>query len=71
MVYRQLGLNSIQMDDVMGILLTSGSTGMPRAVMLTHRNIGSNIKCYSDFFGFFKDDSPDARNVRLLPRFAA
>ena len=57
MVNRQLGLNSIQMDDVMGILFTSGSTGMPRAVMLTHRNIGSNIKCYSNFFGFFKDDS--------------
>ncbi|MGN1273710.1 MAG: AMP-binding protein, partial [Thermoguttaceae bacterium] len=56
MVYRQLGLNSIQMDDVMGILFTSGSTGMPRAVMLTHRNIGSNIKCYSNFFGFFQDE---------------
>ncbi len=51
-VYRQLGLNDINMDDVMAILFTSGSTGMPRGVMLTHRNIGSNIKCYSDFFNF-------------------
>ncbi|MDO4629996.1 MAG: AMP-binding protein [Planctomycetia bacterium] len=51
-VYRQLGLNDIDPEDVMAILFTSGSTGMPRGVMLTHRNIGSNIKCYSDFFNF-------------------
>lgn len=56
MVYRQLGLNGMDPDAVMAILFTSGSTGMPRGVMLTHRNIGSNIQSYSDFFSFtFKD----------------
>lgn len=56
-VYRQLDLNYVNPDDTMAILFTSGSTGMPRGVMLTHRNIGANIKSYADIFHFDNHDS--------------
>lgn len=56
-IYRKLGLNDIDPNDTMTILFTSGSTGMPRGVMLSHLNIGGNIKCYSDFFSFTSKES--------------
>lgn len=40
---RMLGLNKIQPDDVLTIVFTSGSTGVPKGVMLTQRNIMSNV----------------------------
>lgn len=39
---RILGLHQIKPDDVLTIIFSSGSTGQPKGVMLTHRNIGSN-----------------------------
>jgi long-chain acyl-CoA synthetase len=36
--------DSITPDDLLGILYTSGSSGIPKGVMLTHRNIVSGIK---------------------------
>jgi long-chain acyl-CoA synthetase len=36
--------NAVAEDDVCTILYTSGSTGVPKGVMLTHRNIVFNIK---------------------------
>lgn len=40
---RMLGLGSIKPDDVLTIVFTSGSTGVPKGVMLTQRNVMSNV----------------------------
>jgi len=38
-----LGLNALKPDDVMTIVYTSGSTGVPKGVMLTQQNIATNV----------------------------
>src|SRR5205085_3860053 len=43
MLERRLGLDRIQPDDVLTVIFTSGSTAFPKGVMLTHRNVGSNV----------------------------
>ncbi len=37
------GLNRIEADDVLTVIFTSGSTGEPKGVMLTYRNVASNV----------------------------
>ncbi len=41
---RVLGLRRIRGDDVATVVFTSGSTGMPKGVMLTHHNIATNVE---------------------------
>jgi acyl-[acyl-carrier-protein]-phospholipid O-acyltransferase/long-chain-fatty-acid--[acyl-carrier-protein] ligase len=48
MLERQLGLASLKPDDVLTVIFTSGSTGNPKGVMLTHRNVGSNIHAIAE-----------------------
>jgi acyl-[acyl-carrier-protein]-phospholipid O-acyltransferase/long-chain-fatty-acid--[acyl-carrier-protein] ligase len=45
-----------EVDDNVAILFTSGSEKDPKAVQLTHRNIGSNIMDFSDHIGLRSDD---------------
>jgi acyl-[acyl-carrier-protein]-phospholipid O-acyltransferase / long-chain-fatty-acid--[acyl-carrier-protein] ligase len=53
---RRLGLTEVQEDDLLTIIFTSGSTGRPKGVMLTHRNVGSNIKAVDEVVRLGGDD---------------
>lgn len=44
MLSGMLGLNSLKPDDVLTIVFTSGSTGVPKGVMLTQQNISSQVE---------------------------
>lgn len=62
---RQLGIDKIQPDDVLTVLFTSGSTGEPKGVMLTHRNVGSNVKAIDEVVHITENDVA----VGILPFF--
>ncbi len=51
-----LGLKEIQPDDLLTVIFTSGSTGEPKGVMLSHRNIGSNVASADQLFHIKRDD---------------
>jgi len=44
-------------DDVAIVLYTSGTTGKPKGVMLTHRNLASNIQASNELQGLTHEDS--------------
>jgi feruloyl-CoA synthase len=48
----------IHADHVAKILFTSGSTGVPRGVINTHRMICSNLQMIAQVFGFLEDEPP-------------
>jgi len=52
-------------DDAVAILFTSGSEKAPKAVELTHRNIGSNVEAALQVFDFVPED----RFLSILPLF--
>ncbi|MBI4679395.1 MAG: long-chain-fatty-acid--CoA ligase [Elusimicrobia bacterium] len=52
-------------EDTAAILYTSGTTGQPKGVMLTHRNLVTNAISSVDIFRLNSDDS----NLCVLPMF--
>jgi len=50
-------------DDLASIIYTSGTTGDPKGVMLTHGNMGSNLRHSTDGFGIQKGE----KSISFLP----
>ena len=62
---RSLGLHKVKSDDVMTIVFTSGSTGVPKGVLLTHENIHFDVHGFEKAAAF----KPDDTIIGILPFF--
>lgn len=56
---------SIPVSHLATIIYTSGTTGTPKGVMLSHRNIYSNVQFSKESFPF--NDAPDSKVLSFLP----
>ncbi len=56
---------SIPVSHLATIIYTSGTTGTPKGVMLSHRNIYSNVQFSKESFPF--NDAPESKVLSFLP----
>jgi long-chain acyl-CoA synthetase len=56
---------SVPDEQLATIIYTSGTTGTPKGVMLTHKNICSNVKFSKESFPF--NDAPESKVLSFLP----
>ena len=52
-------------DDLAALLYSSGTTGLPKGIMLTHSNLLTNAECLVEYWGFSEKD----RLLHVLPIF--
>lgn len=67
LLVRRLGLHEIEPDELFTILFTSGSTGEPKGVMLSHDNVASNCEAVAHGIDIRDTDTL----VGILPFFHA
>lgn len=60
---RQDACSGVSLDDLAALMFTSGSTGTPRGVMVSHRNILANTESIIQYLGL----SPNDRIMTVLP----
>ncbi|VDM53333.1 unnamed protein product [Angiostrongylus costaricensis] len=62
-VTAELSVENVENDDVACICYTSGTTGVPKGVMLTHGSLSTNAEALVDTWRFTKDD----KLLHMLP----
>ena len=65
LIERWLGLHRHKLDDTLTIVFSSGSTGEPKGVVLTHRNVATNVDSSIRTIGIERTD----RLFCILPFF--
>jgi long-chain acyl-CoA synthetase len=54
-------------DDLAVLIYTSGTTGNPKGVMLSHDNLGFNVRATLDFGSDIREAGPSAAALSVLP----
>ena len=62
---RRLKVHQVAADEVITVIFTSGSTGIPKGVMLTARNVATNVEAIGQVINLNRDDTL----IGVLPFF--